>query len=121
MENNIITTKDLEKARKKAARREWFADKKAKVKQFAVEHKEQITVVSTVACVAAIKGAKLLIKAHNLQKEEDLKKLYVYDRSLGHYWHLRRELDNDEWVEIEQRRKNGERLGDILDELKVLK
>jgi len=50
-----------------------------------------------------------------------LKDLYCYDRSLGHYWKLRRELTNSEWVEIDQRKQNGERLADILDELKALK
>ena len=54
-------------------------------------------------------------------KEKDLKDLYCYDRSLGHYWKLRRELTNSEWVEIDRRKSNGERLADILEELKVLK
>ena len=30
-------------------------------------------------------------------------------------------IDNKEWLEIDQRKKNGERLSDILDEMKVLK
>lgn len=119
-ENNIISANELEKARKKAARREWIAEKKEKAKKFVCEHKQEILAASIVVGGVALKGAKLLIKAHNLGKEEELKNRYVYDRSLGHYWKLRRELDNQEWVEIEQRRKNGERLGDILNELKVL-
>ena len=57
---------------------------------------------------------------HN-NKEKNLKDLYCYDRSLGHYWKLRRELTNSEWVKIDQRKQNGERLADILDELKALK
>ena len=60
-------------------------------------------------------------KRVNLRKEEKLKDLYCYDRSLGHYWALRRELTNKEWVEINKRKQNGERLADILSELKVLK
>lgn len=72
-----------------------------------------------------IGGATAVVKAvsrHSKQKKEkDLKELYCYDRSLGHYWKLRRELTNTEWVEIDKRKKNGERLADILDELKVLK
>lgn len=56
-----------------------------------------------------------------LNKEKDLKDLYCYDRSLGHYWKLRRELTNTEWVEIDKRKNNGERLSDILSEMKVLK
>ena len=56
-----------------------------------------------------------------LKKKTNLKVLYFCDRTLGHYWKLRRELTNSEWVEIDQRKQNGERLADILDELKVLK
>ena len=58
---------------------------------------------------------------HNLQKQEAVKNLYCYDRSLGHYWALRRELSNREWLEIDRRKKDGERLSDILKELNVLK
>lgn len=57
----------------------------------------------------------------NMSKEKAVKDLYCYDRSLGHYWALRRELSNSEWVEIDKRKANGERLADILSELKVLK
>ena len=63
----------------------------------------------------------MVSKRINLRKQEELKDLYCYDRSLGHYWRLRRELTNAEWLEIDRRKKNGERLADILEELKVLK
>lgn len=55
------------------------------------------------------------------RNEENLKNLYCYDRSLDQYWKPRRELADDEWLEIDRRIKNGERLSDILDELRVLK
>lgn len=64
---------------------------------------------------------KVVGKNVNLSKEKAVKDLYCYDRSLGHYWALRRELSNKEWVEIDKRKANGERLADILSELKVLK
>lgn len=44
-----------------------------------------------------------------------------YDRSEGHYWNLKRKLTNADWAEINARKENGERLGDILNEMKVLK
>lgn len=65
--------------------------------------------------------AKTCIKNKNLRKEEQLKEEYCYDRSLGHYWALKRKLSNKEWLEIEERRKNGDRLADILADLRVLK
>lgn len=67
------------------------------------------------------KSHKTVNKHMNVKKEQKLKDLYCYDRSAGHYWRLRRKLTNSEWVEIDRRMNNGERLGIILEELKVLK
>lgn len=73
-------------------------------------------VISGVATVVKVVGKRI-----NLRKEQSLKELYCYDRSLGHYWKLKRELTNKEWLTIDRRKKNGERLADILAELRVLK
>lgn len=90
-------------------------------KEWCVNNKEAILLIAPVAIGVLTTAIKVVGKNVNLNKEENLKNLYCYDRSLGHYWKLRRELSNDEWLEIDQRKKNGERLSDILDELKVLK
>ena len=55
------------------------------------------------------------------REAEDLKTKYCYDRSEGHYWALKRQLSANEWLQIESRRKNGEKLGTILSSMKVLK
>lgn len=72
----------------------------------------------------AIGGGVKLAKYHRykkrINKEEELKDLYCYDRSLGHYWKLRRKLTNAEWLEINERKANGENLGDILRDMRVL-
>ena len=64
--------------------------------------------------------AKAAVKQKQIKAQEDVKNLYCYDRSLGHYWKLRRELRNDEWIEIDRRKQNGERLSDILFSMRVL-
>lgn len=89
---------------------DWFA-----------RNKEVILTLTPVMIAGITTVCKVVGKRRNLRKEQDLKDLYCYDRSLGHYWRLRRELSNKEWLEIDQRKKNGERLSDILAELKVLK
>ena len=99
----------------------WIKDKLYDVKEFCTNNPE-ITFFLVTTLVGAIgflgkKGFRFL----QLHKEEQVKDLYCYDRSLGHYWKLRRELTNDEWVTIDKRKRNGEKLADILDELKVLK
>lgn len=126
MEEKVITidVTELNEEGKKAKFREFKNKLKQKannVKWWIYDNKEMIMVLgpSVIAGVATV--ARIVGKRVNLKKEEDLKDLYCYDRSLGHYWQLRRELTNKEWLEIDTRKKNGERLADILEELKVLK
>ncbi len=54
-------------------------------------------------------------------RKKDVKEHYYYDRSLGYYWALKRKLSNRELLEIDSRKKNGERLADILSDLNVLR
>ena len=86
-----------------------------------VRNKEVILTLTPIMIGGVTTVCKVVGRRRNLRKEQDLKDLYCYDRSLGHYWRLKRELSNKEWLEIDQRKKNGERLSDILAELKVLK
>lgn len=118
---NTINIKDVERAKRKAQRREWFQRKLYDVELFYYNHKE-ILLIGVPVVVSGIKGiVKYTTKRITQEKEKQIKDYYCYDRSLGHYWKLRRELTNSEWLEIDSRRKNGERLADILDSFKVLK
>jgi len=99
----------------------WLKDKIYDIKEFCTQNPEiAFFVVTTVVGAIGFLGRKGF-RMLQLHKEERVKDLYCYDRSLGHYWKLRRELTNDEWVAIDKRKRNGEKLADILDELKVLK
>lgn len=106
---------------RKARIKRKFKDGFNKTKYWLYNNREFVFVMGPAVVgfgTAAIKGVG---KRQKLRKEKQLKDLYCYDRSLGHYWRLKRELSNNEWVEIDKRKANGERLADILDELKVLK
>ena len=117
MDRNAIKPKlSFETFRKEKKRREILE----KIKTFWDENKEAVVGLAAITGGFATKIIHGAIKRSNLKKESDNKELYCYDRSLGHYWKLRRRLTNDEWVEIDKRKKNGERLADILDEMKVL-
>lgn len=96
-------------------------DKYDRIRDWCRDHKDEIMILGPVILSAVTTIVKIGGKHVNLHKEQNLKDLYCYDRSLGHYWALRRELTNKEWLEIDARKKNGERLADILAELKVLK
>ena len=118
MKENIL--KEVEKETKRRARKAKIEHCFQKSKEFLINNREKVNagvpiVVGGIATVVKVVG-----KRSNLNKQEKLKDLYCYDRSLGHYWKLRRELTNKEWLEIDSRKKNGERLSDILSDMKVL-
>lgn len=95
-----------------------------KTRYWIVANKEMILAYTPIV-VGGLAVAKDIVKVVgkrvNLRKEETIKELYCYDRSLGHYWRLKRDLSNKEWLDVDRRKKNGERLADILSEMKVLK
>lgn len=90
--------------------REWVGQNMGLMIKFA-----PIVMVSA-ATITGVVGKQI-----NLREKKLLKELYCYDRSLGHYWKLRRALTNSEWLTIDSRKNNGERLADILADLKVLR
>lgn len=89
--------------------------------EWIVDNKELVIYLAPVIIGATTTIVKVAGRSYNNHKAEAIKNLYCYDRSLGHYWKLKRELTNREWLEIDARKKNGERLADILSEMKVLK
>lgn len=95
--------------------------KAKKAKEWIVDNKEFVIFLTPMVIGGLTTVVKVVGKHVNLRKEESLKNLYCYDRSLGHYWKLNRELTNDEWVYIDRQKESGERLADILSDLKVLK
>lgn len=84
----------------------------------------QLTGIGITVATAAIGGAfklgKGLVRTHNLRKETYNKERYIYDRSLGMYLHTKRPLRNKDYVMINQRRKNGEKLREILSSMNIL-
>lgn len=114
---------ELVNNKKKADRRAWVYEKVTKAKWFVEDHKAQIAAVAAATPVVVgtiMQIARMVSRQDRLKKAKDLKELYCYDRSLGHYWKLRRELTNDEWLAIDARKRSEERLADILKELNVL-
>ena len=94
---------------------------KVKAGKWIVEHKEEIIFWSPIVVGLAGTGIKTAGKIIGNRQQKNLKDLYCYDPRLGHYWRLRREPTNNEWLEIDRRRKRGERLSEILDDMRILK
>lgn len=101
--------------------KEWVRRKLRNAECWFYNNKELVMFLAPVVAGGTTTLVKVVSRNAKLRKEKLVKDLYCYDRSLGHYWRLRRELTNAEWVQIDKRKKNGERLADILNELKVLK
>lgn len=121
MNDNVVRMEDFRKESKKRELKEKVKSKIQNGKEWIVRNKEAVVALTPVVIGGITTVAKAVGKRSNLRKEETLKDEYCYDRSLGHYWRLKRPLSNTEWLEIDRRKKDGERLSDILDEMKVLK
>lgn len=89
------------------------------------QNPEFVAVVVVPVAVAAVKGttgvAKKLVQHWNNEQLDKQIKRRCYDPSEGHYWYLSRELSNQEWLRVNKRHESGERIGDILAQMNVLK
>lgn len=99
----------------------WVKNRRTDVECWWDEHGETVVALTPVVVTGGTIIAKVIGKRVNLQKEQTLKDRFVYDTSLGHYWELKKKLTNSQWVEIENRRRAGESLGNILAQMGVLK
>lgn len=115
-----MRTKEQKREDRRLARRQHFNEFCEDVRR----NKDVILVLTpaVVGSVAAV--AKVAVKAlntYNVNKEISFKQRTIYDRSLGRYVELKRPLTSAEALAIEERRLNGERLHQILEDLGLLK
>lgn len=101
--------------------KEKVSEKYQDAKVWFYRNRDSIITIAPMVITGVTTVTKVVGKLIHVRKEKMLKEYYCYDRSLGHYWALRRDLSNNEWLEVDRRKKNGERLADILGSMKVLK
>lgn len=106
----------------------WFAKLKRQagekwdgVKTWCRIHQGEIIVFGPMIAGGLIEIIKIGTRKHTVSEEKALKDRYIYDRSGGHYYELRRKPKNSEWIEIEERRNQGQNLGVILRDMRLLK
>lgn len=106
----------------------WIDDikqKKNDLMSWCEEHKEAVMVIAPVIITGTFEIAKAAIKKSAAKQEEVYRQDYVYDRSAGHYYELKHiksaKKRNKKYLEIDRRRYNGEPLGEILKDMKMLK
>lgn len=89
-------------------------------KDWCIRNKEVVIAVAPAVIGGFFEIVKIASKKDARDEEKELKELYIYDRSMGHYWKLRRRLTNAEYREIERRKAEGETMGEILEDMRVL-
>lgn len=88
--------------------------------QWAKENPEQAASVAIAALGAGVTIVRRIDRGARLRKETALKERYIYDRSLGSYWKLRRKPTKNELLRIETMKKAGMGYGDILTKLRLI-
>ena len=98
----------------------WVKEQQLKARRFWVNHKTEIIVLAPIVIPAISNVAIKAINGYNKRKEQERKDLTIWDPSAQHKWPLRRKLTTSEWLEVSERRAKNEKLGDILESMKVL-
>ena len=116
---NYIAKKNDETFKEKVTR--IAHNRKEDVKDIWQNHRTEVLILGPAVLgfgTAAIKGVASQLRRRN---EWKLQNLRIYDRSLDIWWDLRRKLNTEERLILNERMKLGDRLGDILHDLHVLK
>lgn len=101
----------------------WKLHAKSKGKDmvsFFEKHPGFVIFVTPIVLGILTKGTRTIVRGRRLKRETFNKERYIYDRSLGHYWKLNRKLSSNEYKKIAVRKQNGEKLVNILDDMRVI-
>lgn len=96
-------------------------EKGSKVYDWCCRHRETLIVMIPVLVSGSIELVKIVSRRSNINEDRYLKENFVYDRSQGHYYELKRQPTATEWRLIDHRKSEGELLGDILNDMRILK
>lgn len=117
MKIRIVKTKD-EKFKEKIHR--IVHNGKEATKEFYNEHKVGIYIGGTMLLTVAGMGLDIT-KTMLRRRDAAMQDMRIYDRSLDTWWYLAKKLTTDQKLELNDRMKAGERMGDILRDLNVLR
>lgn len=85
------------------------------------ENKEAVVIFGPVLIGSAIEFIKIVNRRSTVTEEKRLKENYIYDARHHHYYELKRQPKSSEWLQIDERKDNGEGLYDILQDMRLLK
>lgn len=109
---------------RKEKTKRWFQLKVQQVKNFYYIHEEEIKTGLPIA-IGVIgtlsRGGKKVYRKVKANREQHIKDTRYYDRSQNMYVKLRHKRSQDEWNEIHRRQAKGEKMGDILKDMDLIK
>lgn len=94
--------------------------KAGKTVDWCKKHPQETITIATLALGAVAGTVGYVSKQYRVYETKQLKERYIYDRSNGHYFKMNRVPSTNQWLEIETRKKAGESLGIILQDMKLL-
>ena len=114
----------LKEHKPKKSVKKWFRDRLDDATDFFDHNKEFCIIVGVPVMMKLIglgtAGVRAAGRNHVVKTEIRAKERRFYDPSLRCYWQLNHKLSNTEKTMISKRRKNGERLADILNDMNLL-
>lgn len=116
----IIVESTVEKTRWERAK-EKAKRAKRRISDWCYDHKVGLIMTAPVIITGIKQWMYVRARTAVIDHKEKVKEHRIYDRSEGHYWELRREPTNAEWYVIKERRVKGEKLVDILEDLRLLR
>ena len=84
------------------------------------ENREDLVVIVPLV-MGAVGGVKKIANKNNMQTERERIDTTYYDPQTGLHWRTRRPLTNRERAELASRKRSGEYVEDILEDMRLLK
>lgn len=122
MENQVVEKKtfwETVKEKAHAAKEKAVELGKATV-EWCKENPEAALAITGLVAAAGRAVIREGVKARDEKRENDHRERYIYDRSLGMYWELKRPMTTAERCEFQRLKDEGYRTGDILRSMKLL-
>ena len=119
-ENKTVNIDDFKKEAKIRKLKAKVEEIKNKAVDFVADHPTEALALATTLVGSVVGLARRADRKKDLREQQRLREEYIYDRSIGDYYHTRRKLTNAEKLEIDRRRRQGESLGEILRSMRLL-
>lgn len=120
-DDKVVEIKDFDKEQKKRARKNRRKQKVEETKKFVVENKELVVTIVVTGITGIATIVKKTSKMMQLRHETNHRDKHIYDHSTGTYWELKKKISNSQREQLEQRKMNGEKTGQILRSMNLLK